>query len=1019
MEQFIKNVLKQEVYSGTKTKALHLLSMGNVLPLFEQFEFDSFLEFEVLSESNAKKFYYVSFSLSDWYDDGPLCSCPQYPIENNCKHVAACLLYLLKPSEIDIPIKKPIETQKTVKETNQTGSNYMDYHEIVKGLNHSQKTDLEYKTGFANPKIIAHHPQDNQVTFSVDKHEVTFTIKDHSFEAKCTCQHKKVTLCLHSRAVLYVNFKTYRNPFFIRTFRDITQEKQVLLKNTGLTPSDETVNDIYDFYFEFDRLQMKPKKNVIFDLTQSDFISKLQGFKKKPSSFHTETIKDLADGHILILKLGAGDKASNFSLDLHPYLGSLQNPKKIKAKISFKSKKDLKNIASEMVDVFFEFTNMGKVNTLRENGRLSPYYRNDNDEIAYNMNPEKWDCVDRNLLSTLEKLLPWLIETNEFFLNKENISKISFENLSALSFSTKRASPHLKLEKQQSFLVVTPQIIIDNETFNVKDFISIRNLFFLQNQEAFLVENFDSKILFDSLIGVDELKIHTSKIHEFVKDFLLPNRQRFSIDIPEDLIPKLVIPNNTKRAIRLKELEPNYLIIEPFMIYDEAQIVLLEEESFVLRDGKTVLLDRNLDQEKEFEILVKNQHPDFESQENNSYFFLPISKVIQNHWFLDFFKTLADNSIEIYGQKELKKLKFNLNRPKISISGSSGIDWFDLKIELTYGDEVVPLKILKSAIVNKQDYITLADGSLGILPEEWIKKFSPMLKLGNTDKGNLRMSKLHFGMIDAADEFIQDKKIQNELAEKKKSLSEIDNTTNIPLPKNIKAKLRPYQLSGFQWFNKLYQLGWGGCLADDMGLGKTLQSLAFIRHVHNQKPEVKSLIVCPTSLIYNWLAESSKFTPDLRTKAYHGTLRELPEVQEYDLLITSYGTFRNDLEKLKDINFEICILDESQAIKNPAANISKAVGEINTRNRFILSGTPLQNNTFDLFSQFNFINPGLLGSRDYFKEEFSTPIDKYADSDKKSAASKDDLSIYAPSHQRPSSQRLTRQNRKYYLLRNG
>jgi non-specific serine/threonine protein kinase len=174
----------------------------------------------------------------------------------------------------------------------------------------------------------------------------------------------------------------------------------------------------------------------------------------------------------------------------------------------------------------------------------------------------------------------------------------------------------------------------------------------------------------------------------------------------------------------------------------------------------------------------------------------------------------------------------------------------------------VPLKLLKSAIVNKQDFITLSDGSLGLLPEEWIKKFSTILKISNIEKEKVKVSKLHFGLLDAAEEFLKDEKIREELAEKKRNLLEIDNTQDVALPKNIKATLRPYQLAGFQWFNKLYKMGWGGCLADDMGLGKTLQSLCFIRHVHNQKPQSKSLIVCPTSLIYNWASEAQKFTSE-------------------------------------------------------------------------------------------------------------------------------------------------------------
>jgi len=204
------------------------------------------------------------------------------------------------------------------------------------------------------------------------------------------------------------------------------------------------------------------------------------------------------------------------------------------------------------------------------------------------------------------------------------------------------------------------------------------------------------------------------------------------------------------------------------------------------------------------------------------------------------------------------------------------------------------------------------------------------------------------------------------------------------VPKNIKATLRPYQLAGLNWFHQLHQIGWGGCLADDMGLGKTLQTLCYLQNLYNQNKNLRALIVCPTSLIYNWQAELDKFTEGISYIVYHGLEREFPKAKDskWNLIITSYGTMRNDIEKFGKITFDVAVLDESQSIKNPVSQVTKAVALIKTRMRFILSGTPVQNNTFDLYSQLNFCNPGLLGNQDFFKSEFATAIDKYGDKDK-------------------------------------
>src|SRR6185295_5803331 len=193
-----------------------------------------------------------------------------------------------------------------------------------------------------------------------------------------------------------------------------------------------------------------------------------------------------------------------------------------------------------------------------------------------------------------------------------------------------------------------------------------------------------------------------------------------------------------------------------------------------------------------------------------------------------------------------------------------------------------------------------------------------------------------------------------------------------------------YQHSGFQWLSLLDQLGWGGCLADDMGLGKTLQTLSFLQHTKEKASKETHLVVCPTSLIFNWETEIKKFTPSLRHHLHYGAAREFNEEEfnSHDLIITSYGMVRSDIEHFSKFNFGYVVLDESQSIKNPAAQISKAVRLLKARNKIILSGTPVQNNTFDLFSQMHFLNPGMLGSMEFFKTEFATPIDKYSDKDK-------------------------------------
>jgi non-specific serine/threonine protein kinase len=290
---------------------------------------------------------------------------------------------------------------------------------------------------------------------------------------------------------------------------------------------------------------------------------------------------------------------------------------------------------------------------------------------------------------------------------------------------------------------------------------------------------------------------------------------------------------------------------------------------------------------------------------------------------------------------------------------------------------------VRKAILKKQNYIELKDGSYGMLPEEWIAQYAQLFRFAKVDdkKGTLRLSKQHFTILERYKEFIENPQLIKELDEKRNKLLNFTEIKKVKLPKNVKAQLRPYQEEGYKWLNFLDEFGWGGCLADDMGLGKTLQMLTFLQEMKNRKPKGVHLVVVPKTLIFNWQAEATKFCPDLRLYVHGGPQRvkDTRVFEDYDIVLTTYGTARSDVELLGKFKFHYIILDESQAIKNPDSMVSKAVKLLNAQNRLVMTGTPVENNTFDLYSQLDFLNPGFLGHEDFFRTEYATPIDKYQD----------------------------------------
>ncbi|WP_257674013.1 DEAD/DEAH box helicase [Clostridium felsineum] len=193
-------------------------------------------------------------------------------------------------------------------------------------------------------------------------------------------------------------------------------------------------------------------------------------------------------------------------------------------------------------------------------------------------------------------------------------------------------------------------------------------------------------------------------------------------------------------------------------------------------------------------------------------------------------------------------------------------------------------------------------------------------------------------------------------------------STNIAVSEDFNGKLREYQVKGFRWFKALSDLGFGGVLADEMGLGKTIQAIAFLL----ANKDKRSFIVCPTSLIYNWKEEILKFAPKLKVLIVHGTNRkkEMKNIKDYEVIITTYGTLRMDIEFYYNIIFDYFIIDEAQNIKNPKAQNTKVIKRIKAKTRFALTGTPIENNLIELWSIFDFIMPGYLYSKEKFEEKF-------------------------------------------------
>ncbi|MFO8234225.1 MAG: DEAD/DEAH box helicase [Bacteroidales bacterium] len=570
-----------------------------------------------------------------------------------------------------------------------------------------------------------------------------------------------------------------------------------------------------------------------------------------------------------------------------------------------------------------------------------------------------------------------------------NIIKGTEETHYSLSINQNEKEISL-LGKSYSILSNNPcRIIIDYHLFSFEDIDSKKLLPFFKNEY---------------------LTIPKKNEKAWYKAFALPNIKKFKVN-PVGFEIKKATPKKQVVLSLEKDLSGKPAFVLKFQYGDNI---------FFAKHGQDVKVDMDTNGERYKFIKIerdrkweKQKIKELESlglQVSHVNFF-----VLKNHkneefdkdelldWLKKNHKELSSKGF-IIKQEYLDKT-YNFASCNLSMKTEEYNDWFDIQAEIEINGYTFPFVKLKKYILKNIREIKLPDGTYGILPKEWFKKFSELFKYGEINKEQLWIRKHHFKVIE--DTFKRSESYPEAL---QKLIDDLHKRDKDP-PSALEPILRNYQKTGYCWMYVLQQHNFGGCLADDMGLGKTIQTLALIlqskkeaeevsfnipektKHKQlnlfsntNARPTTKEtkvtltfLIVMPTSLIYNWQNEIQKFSPELSIYKHTGMNRtdSLDKLYKYDVVLTTYGIVRNDYEFLQKARFYYIILDESQYIKNPSSKIFKAVNELNGKYKLVLTGTPIENSLSDLWSQLHFLNKGLLGNYNFFRNEFLIPIEKH------------------------------------------
>ncbi|MDB5121772.1 MAG: ATP-dependent helicase [Sphingobacteriales bacterium] len=552
----------------------------------------------------------------------------------------------------------------------------------------------------------------------------------------------------------------------------------------------------------------------------------------------------------------------------------------------------------------------------------------------------------------------------------------------------------LNVSRKEQFYELGLSLKINDETYDLKDLILKFTYFLSLDDQLFLVDNLQTLALIELIKKkTDHLLIHESKYKEFNKQLLAKLEDNITIDYqhikpanPHQL-EREGFNSEAEKIIYLSDFGSQVMII-PVMRYGEAEIPIRTRRQIygVDEKGNEFLVKRNNTEEIAFTALLIRQHPFFEEQVTNDlhYFYLHKKRFLEEEWFLNAFEEWENHQITILGFNEITGNKLNPHKIKITIHVISGINWFNTIVNARFGKTKASLKQVHKAIRNKSKFVKLDDGSLGILPADWIEKFTNYFNAGEiADEETIRIPKINFTAIEQFfEESLLDEAVKNEINIYQKRLADFESIKEVEVPEDLLATLRPYQKKGLDWLNFLDDFNFGGCLADDMGLGKTIQIIAFILSLRGKSKHNTNLLIVPTSLIYNWQSEVAKFAPSIRILTIYGANRtkSTKDWHQYEAILTTYGTLLSDVGFLKAYEFNYIFLDESQNIKNPESQRYKAVRSLNSRNKITITGTPIENNTFDVFGQLSFACPGLLGSKQYFRDIYSSPIDKFKDS---------------------------------------
>nr|WP_276902171.1 DEAD/DEAH box helicase [Pedobacter kyonggii] len=848
------------------------------------------------------------------------------------------------------------------------------YDYILKDFNLknlSQIVILKHLSGLIHTDVKGFYqlfPEQIEIDFAAFSDEASglpfpiVQVQQHSNSVKlsCRCATPKHKLCEHQARVLYNILQ--RQDLLI--FFDSNLRKQKLLKiavDYGLE-KEENLDLLFNLSYETGQVEIKPKMDALqpFNKEAQQNLQKLL----LPATKAKTKVQAKNDLGKMILVFGQHRYYNNLTVELF----------EAETTKSGKVKNPIKGV--NPADFLFKTNDNNQIKFYSGITTFQQNYNSDQSEAEI----EALKAIVKN-----PEQIPFYLQDS-----KQSVA-IQASTITAVDVHLLEVDLRLSVNQRDDYYEITGRLIIEGKSYELDNLVLVHQYFVKLKDQLYLIGRLD----FLRVIGFfkkqsNRLILHKTKYPEFQKIILVPLEGSIHVDYSylkpatKSQIEEKGFDLENEQLIYLSESE-DYILLTPVMRYGNLEIPVLSKKQIQAQDklGNLFTLHRDENAELQFIGNVLKQHPYFYDQETNDSFYLHRKRFLEEAWFLEAFEVWRNKGIHILGFNQLKNNKLNEFQAKINIEVLSGTDWFETKVKVKFGKQQVALKHLHKSIRNKSKFVTLDDGTQGILPYEWIEKFAAYFSAGEVTEDAILTPKIKFASINELyEDALLDGDVKNELKLYKQKFEGTDSIQEVEVPKGLTATLRHYQKDGLNWLNFLDDFNFGSCLADDMGLGKTIQVLAFILSQREKVKHNTNLVVVPASLIFNWKAEVEKFAPSIKVKTiYAGERTKTTDTfDDYEIILTSYGTLLSDIRFLKDYRFNYIFLDESQLIKNPDSQRYKAVRMLQSRNKVTMTGTPIENNTFDLYGQLSFACPGLFGSKQQFADLYSTPIDQFKDS---------------------------------------